>query len=181
MSNAIGKLATRFAAVLAALVAGNTASAEELKVDAHFGWLSVGMVYTIQEGHLFFLGEFSGSVTDMGAGTVVDGAALQCPAWFDINYLTGVLSAGGHCVTTLRSGDAFFGEWQCSGPLGESGPGGYMPLGPAPCDGGLTVVGGTGALAGMTGGNTFQGFTLFFHPDGKGSGYTSIQYDLNLP
>lgn len=170
-----------FAALSLGGAAVTSATAEEVNVDARFGWLSVGTLFTIQEGHLYFLGEFSGSVTDMGAGSIVDGAALQCPAWFDINYLTGVLSAGGHCVTTLSSGDAFFGSFECDGQLGASGPGGYLPLGPNACEGGLTVTGATGALEGVSGGNTFQGFTLFFHPDGKGSGYTDLQYSLDLP
>lgn len=181
MGKILRNIALAFASVSAGLAVGSTASAEELNVDTYLGWLSVGTVFTIQEGHLFFVGEFSGSVTDMGAGTILDGAALQCPAWFDINYLTGVLSAGGHCVTTLSTGDAFFGSWECEGLLGASGPGGYLPLGPNACVGGLTVTGATGALEGMTGGNIIEGFTLLFHPDGKGSGYTNLQYNLNLP
>lgn len=159
----------------------SAASAEEINVDAHFGWLSVGVSHTIQEGHILFLGEFSGSATDMGAGTILDGAALKCPAWFDVNFLTGRLEAGGHCVTTLSTGDAFYGSWHCEAELGAAGPGGYLPLGPNPCEGGLTVFNGTGALEGITGGNTFQGFTLLFHPDGTGSGYTTLQYSLVLP
>ena len=173
-------LIAAFSATMGLAVA-NSASAEELNVDTYLGWLSVGTVHTIQEGHLYFVGEFSGSVTDMGAGTILDGAAQRCPAWFDINYLTGVLSAGGHCVITLSTGDAFFGSWECDGLLGASGPGGYLPLGPNACVGGLTVTGATGALEGMTGGNIFEGFTLLFHPDGKGSGYNNLQYSLNLP
>lgn len=166
---------------IALLSATGPATATELNVDTHFGWLSVGTTFTIQEGHLYFVGEFSGSMTDMGAGSILDGGALQCPAWFDVNYLTGILSAGGHCVTTLSTGDAFFGEWECEGALGPSGPGGYLPLGSNACEGGLTVTGATGALEGLTGGNTFQGFTLLFHPDGKGSGYTTLQFRLVVP
>ena len=181
MRKAIKTILITLASAAMGLAVANSASAEELDVDGHFGWLSVGTVFTIQEGHLFFIGEFSGSVTDMGAGTILDRAALQCPAWFDINYLTGVLSAGGHCVTTLSTADTFFGAWECDGLLGAAGPGGYMPLGPNACEGGLTVTGATGDLEGMTGGNTSQGFTLLFHPDGKGSGYTTLQYSLDLP
>lgn len=167
--------------ISAACLAAAPSRAETLTVDTNFGWLSVGSSTTISEGHVFWLGEFSGTLSDMGAGTILDHAAVQCPAWFDINFVTGVRTAGGYCVTTLTTGDTYQISFTYEGSLaGATGAGPY-PLGPDGGRGVGTVVGATGALAGTTGGNIFEAYTVLFHPDGKGSGYSILRFTLNLP
>ncbi len=157
------------------------ASAQDGKGDVHFGWLSVGTSHVIREGHIFFVGEFSGINSDMGAGAMFDHAATKCPASFDVNFLTQRLTADGHCTTTLTTGDAYYVQWHCEGSLeGGTGAGPY-PLGQGGCVGDLTVTGATGALEGMTGGGTFVGYTILFHPDGTGSGYSILNYDFDMP
>lgn len=167
------------AAVLAVGGAGY-AQAEEVAFSSFFGWQSSGPTYAIGEGHVFSLGEFSGTSTSAEAPESMQTIAWQCPGAFDIDFTTGQATASGFCVATLLSGDAFYLEWTCEEALSGTGSG-PMPLGEAGCIGEGTIVGGTGELAGITGGNSFTAHTVLFHPDGKGSGYTENDWRIAMP
>lgn len=167
-----GHLKRLVAAVIVAISAMTaSAQAEDLKLDTYFGWLSVGTTYTIVEGHVFWVGEFSGTMTDNGAGSILDNAAIQCPAWFDIDFNNNTASAGGYCITTTAGG-GYVISWTCTG-----GP----PFSGIPCDGGSEVIAASGEFEGLTGTTAFQATTVLFHPNGNGSGFSTIQLDLNLP
>jgi len=43
------------------LSAYGTAHAEDWKVTGLFGWFAVGKAHQIEKGHLYFVGEFSGT------------------------------------------------------------------------------------------------------------------------
>lgn len=165
------------------LLASGPADAEEVKAEVNFAWLSVGTSFTISEGHIYWVGEFSGTSSDVAGGnSIFDNSASQCPAWFDIDFPNQKSAAGGYCVTTLASGDTVQISWHCEGSLAGATGQGPFPFGKDnPCNGVSTVVGGTGKLAKATGGNTFLGRTILFHPDGKGSGLSPITWHLVIP
>lgn len=147
-------------------------SAAEVTGNAYFGWLAVGPTFTLEPGHLFFAGEFSGSATDLGAKTIFDHAAWQCPGSQEIDANKGTALASGHCAVTISTGDKAFGSWHCEGSA---------PMGPRPCEGIFTFTTGTGKLAGIAGTIPFRGRTVFVHADGKASGYTDFDYHITLP
>ena len=56
------------------------------KVTGAFGWFGVGKTYQIEKGHLYFVGEFSGTfLNDKGDGSLFDKAGVKCPAFYDID------------------------------------------------------------------------------------------------
>lgn len=179
--NAFFKLAS--AACLASVVAGQPAlSAETHAFTSHFGWLSVGASHQLNEGHIYWVGEFSGSATNMGADAKFDNMAMKCPAWFDVDFPNNRTTAGGYCIATLQSGDSFFISWTCESALDGATGAGAMPFGANRCNGESTIIGGTGALSGVSGRGVLRdGMTILFHPDGKGSGSTVNEWTIALP
>ena len=161
--------ATSFGLVIAG---SGLTSAAEVTGNAYFGWLAVGPTYTLETGHVFFVGEFSGTSVDLGAKTMFNNAAWQCPGSYDIDGNKGVAVASGHCIATISTGDKAYGTWRCEGSV---------PMGPKPCEGVFTFNTGTGKLAGIGGTVPFRGHTVFVHPDGKSSGYTEFEYHITLP
>lgn len=155
----------------AAMAFGTASPAAEIKSDGVFGWLSVGTTFQIEEGHLFWVGQFSGIGTDVGEATVFDKIAVQCPGTLDITLADGSAHGAGYCIWTAANGDKMFGSWQCAGGAPMSGKA---------CDGTTTIISGTGMFAGATGTSTFQGFTVAFQQDGNGSGYSLTHSDYTL-
>lgn len=158
------------------------AVAAEATFDSYYGWLSVGTTYNVNEGHAYWLGEFSGTSTSSNAPEAFRTIAWQCPGWFDVDFPNGRLQAGGYCTATVATGDVFYLAWTCGGSLAGATGKGPFPFGADnACDGSGTITGGTGALSGISGGNALKGFTFLFHPDGKGSGYTMNEWRVTLP
>jgi hypothetical protein len=150
------------ASILFALSA--SAHAQNWKAVGQFGWLGVGKAHQIEEGHFFWVGEFSGTFfNDKGAGSLFHLAGVKCPAWFDADYNTGKALDGGYCVITDIDGDQAYLIWEGVGStaLGAAGPGTF------------TYTGGTGKYAGISGKNTFTGFTQVNWADGTSSGYAT--------
>ena len=66
-----------FAAFMALAVC-NAAHAEDWKVTGSFGWFGVGKAYQIEKGHVYFVGEFSGTFfNDKGKGSLFDQAGVK--------------------------------------------------------------------------------------------------------
>jgi hypothetical protein len=169
-------------AVAMAVASTPPASAEEVRAEVNFAWLSVGTGTTINEGHTYWVGEFSGTATDIGEPSMFGNSAWKCPAWFDVDFPNNRNTAGGYCIGTLTTGDSLYISWTCEASLEGATGQGPFPFGKDNfCDGKSTVIGGTGALAGVTGDNTFQGQTILFHADGKGSGLSPLQWRLVIP
>lgn len=157
---------------LAMSVSAPLANAGETTSEAYFGWLSVGAVYPMGEDHIFWVGQFSGTVTDRGEASAFENTSLQCPGTLYINTKDGTAKGSGYCAFITPGGDTAYSSWECEGGAPMSG---------RSCDGSVTFMSGTGKLAGITGGNRFQASTVAFHSDGTGSGYTLIQYNFALP
>lgn len=117
------------------------------KFTAKFGWYAVGKVFELEKDHIFWVGEFSGTVfNDSGSG-FMHMASMVCPGSNDIHLDGQQGRADGYCVMTDKDGDKLYSVWSCKGPF------------PGPCDGDNKYTGGTGKYAGITGGNRFQGVT----------------------
>jgi hypothetical protein len=65
------------------------AHAEDWKVTGEFGWFGVGKAYQIEKGHVYWVGEFTGTFfNDKGKGSLFDRAGVKCPAYFDLTSTT---------------------------------------------------------------------------------------------
>lgn len=158
------------------------AAAEEHSFESYFGYLSVGTSYTINEGHIYWVGEFSGTATNNGTDPAFNNMALQCPSWFDVDFPNMRTNAGGYCVMTTTSGDALYMSWECGSTLDETAIGvGPVPFGNATCVGGGQVTGGSGELEGITGEFAMDGQIILFHPDGKSSGFSILDWTIETP
>ena len=86
-----------FAAAMGLAICG-TAHAEDWKVTGSFGWLAVGKAYQIEKGHVYFVGEFSGTFfNDKGNDSLFDKAGVKCPAFNDLDLNNKKGKAGGYC------------------------------------------------------------------------------------
>ena len=75
-----------FAAAMGLAICG-TAHAEDWKVTGSFGWFAVGKAYQIEKGHVYFVGEFSGTFFN-DKGSRYDAAASE-DAWGRITKFFG--------------------------------------------------------------------------------------------
>lgn len=156
------KLALATAALGMSLLA-HPAGAADLKGGAGtFAWLSVGSSFTIQEGHPFFVGAFSGMQLMQDQDHPLYNASVQCPGYNDIG-----VDAAGYCIFTDAAGDKLFAKWSCTAVAPIKG----TLVG---CAGSESFVGGTGKFANAQGGNPFTAYTVAINPDGTASGYTLI-------
>ncbi|PPQ29672.1 hypothetical protein [Rhodopila globiformis] len=77
---------TLMLSVIAGLLVSAGAHAEDWKFVGQFGWLGVGKVQQIEKGHLFWVGEFSGTfLSDKGESGLFNRAGMKCPGWNDID------------------------------------------------------------------------------------------------
>lgn len=139
---------------------GTAAQAEDLKATGEFGWFAVGKVQQLEKGHLFWVGEFSGSFSsDKGEGSPFHHAGVRCPGSNDVDLNNKRNKAAGTCVLSDPSGaDQAFLSWACEGDT-------HM------CRGTITYTGGTGKYQGTGGQQPFTGYIQVNWPDGMSSGY----------
>lgn len=138
--------------------------AADWKVKGHFGWFGVGKAHQIEEGHFFWVGEFTGTFfNDKGAGSLFHLAGVKCPAWFDADYNNNKSRDGGYCIITDLEGDQAYLIWEGAGSpgLGDAGPGTF------------DYTGGTGKYSGISGKNRFTGYTTVNWADGTSTGYAT--------
>jgi hypothetical protein len=157
------KISWLYAAI--AIVVGwvSPSRADDWKAIGYFGWSGVGKVYQIEKGHIYWVGDFSGSfASDKGPGSPLDQTGWKCPGFNDLDFNNKKSKAAGHCIVTdPASGDQLYSVWQCEGDT-------------TACHGTNDYTGGTGRFQGVTGGNTFVGHTQVNWPDGSASGYSTI-------
>src|SRR5579872_5865843 len=81
------------------------------KFTAKFGWYAVGKVFELEKDHIFWVGEFSGTVfNDAGSG-FMHLASLVCPGSNDIHLDGQQGRADGYCVMTDKEGDKLYSVW----------------------------------------------------------------------
>lgn len=161
-----------FAIVLLAILIHTYAWADPGKSGKYkgmFGWVTIGKMYTIQEGHAIFLGEISGTFfNDAGEGGFLHKSAAVCPASYEFQFNNKRGIASGFCTMTDRDGDKAFLEWNCEGDTVE-------------CPGSFTWIGGTGKYTGLSGKNKFNGVMIGASEHGNSMGYSSWEGEWNLP
>jgi hypothetical protein len=158
---------TRLLQSVAALSAGLSISggtrAEDWKPVGQAGFLGVGKAYEIEKGHIYWVGEFSGTFFNDKEKGLFDHAGVKCPAWDDIDLNNKKEKGGGYCVITDLDGDQAYLTWQNAGAPGpgQRGPGTFE------------WTGGTGKYKEIKGSNTFVGVTQVNWPDGTATGYAT--------
>src|SRR4051794_6362112 len=87
------------------IISGGT-WAEDWKVTGDFGWLGVGKSFQIERGHIYWVGEFSGSfANDKGKGSPLDQTGWKCPGSNDLDLNNKKGKATGYCIISDPSGD----------------------------------------------------------------------------
>ena len=153
------------AAALMLLAMAPVTQAQDWKAVGHFGWFGTGKAYPIEEGHFYWVGEFSGTFfNDKGPGNLFHLAGVRCPAYYDLDLNKQTTHAGGYCVITDLDGEQAYLVWENRST--SVGPG-------APGPGTFEYTGGTGKYAGISGKNKFTGVTLVNWSDGTTSGYAT--------
>ena len=147
------------------LILSTAAHAQDWKPVGQFGWFGVGKAHQIEEGHFYWLGEFSGTFfSDRGQGGMFHLAGVKCPSWFELDFNKDTAKGGGYCIITDLDGDQAYLSW-------ENGAVSAKPGTPGP--GTFTFTGGTGKYAGISGENRFAGVTQVNWADGTSSGYAT--------
>lgn len=149
-----------FLAVLIAALTSETAIAEDGKLAATFGFLAVGTVTPITESHVFWSGQFSGSIKQDGGGEF-DGLFVQCPGVNDLDFGANTSTLHGYCmIGDASTKNRIIAKWECSGA-----PGG--------CSGTAEWIGGVGKWEGITGSGPFTATLGPSFSDGSTPGYAS--------
>jgi hypothetical protein len=158
-------LGTLVAAALGLLLGANAEAqlAKQGTYTSHFGWYAIGKTYELEKGHTLFQGEYSGTnFNDAGTG-FLHNTSVVCPG------IAALVEGGrgeghGSCIITDQDGDKAFLVWKCKNP----GTG---------CQGDFQWKGGTGKYTGITGNNTFTGFSI----GATSSGYSVWKGEWKLP
>jgi hypothetical protein len=154
-------------AVAAGLALGcglcTAAYAEDWKVTGEFGWFGVGKPQQLEKGHVFWVGEFSGTFfNDKGQGSPLHLSGWRCPGSNDVDFNSKKNKAAGTCVFSEPGGtDQAYATWRCEGDTET-------------CRGTFEYTGGTGKYQGISGSNTFTGVIHVNWPDGMATGYTTV-------
>lgn len=157
----IGKKVLHCVAAIVAVLSLTPAQAEDWKLVGAFGWTGLGKVYQLEEGHAYWVGEFTGTFfNDKGEGSPLHQAGLKCPGFQDLDFNSKKGRAEGYCTANDTAGDQAYLVWKCAGE-----PGGL-------CKGSFDYTGGTGKYKGISGSNTFTGFTLSWK-DGTATGFAT--------
>lgn len=145
---------------ITAALCSSSAHAEDWKIVGSFGWTGIGKAYQLEQGHLYWVGEFTGTFfNDKGAGSPLDRAGVKCPAWNDLDFNTKQGTAEGRCIMNDASGDQAYLTWKCAGETGGM------------CKGTFDYTGGTGKYKGIGGSYTFSGMTMNWK-DGTATGFS---------
>jgi hypothetical protein len=154
------KLLLSVATLSTGLIFSGGTRAEDWKVTGDFGWFGVGKVFQLEKGHIYWVGEFSGTfANDKGKGSPLDHTGWKCPGSNDLDRNNKKGKAAGYCIVSDPSGDLAYASWQCQGDTQI-------------CKGTFEYTGGTGKYQGISGSNTFFAETQVNWPDGTASGHS---------
>lgn len=132
---------------LTLVLADGVAAKAQLSKHGHFrgmfGMRATGTPYQIENGHTFFVGDFSGVFFNDVAGGFIDKSSAECPG---VNDVVNGLSIGNHgyCIITDKNGDKAFYVWQGKDTSPSMGGGTFH------------WTGGTGKYKGITGNATYH-------------------------
>jgi hypothetical protein len=146
-------------AIVAAMIMAlfGTARAEDWKPVGQFGYFGVGKASEIDKGHLFWVGEFSGTFLSDKKDGLFDHAGVRCPGFNDLDMNKKQGKAAGYCIVSDSAGDQAYLSWKCEGDTEG-------------CKGTFEYTGGTGKFAKISGNNTFSSSTSVRWKDGTVSG-----------
>ncbi len=131
------------ALVAVACLAGSaqtTTAGEKGEVVALAAWEAAGQFVRSGPAEAFFVGGFSGTFFVQSQEGSLDAARIVCPGTMQLNLEDMAQKGDGRCVITTLGGDQVFAKWSCEGAHLVG------------CTGEFTLNGGTGTLAGITGG-----------------------------
>jgi hypothetical protein len=144
-------------AVALAFVLAGTARAEDWKPVGQFGYFGTGKAHELEKGHVFWVGEFSGTFFSDKKDGLFDHAGVRCPGYNDLDMNHKKSHAGGYCVVTGAAGDEVYSAWKCERDTNG-------------CNGTFEHTGGTGKYEKISGSNTFSASTAVRWKDGTISG-----------
>jgi hypothetical protein len=111
-----------------------------LAVDGSFtgnlGAMAAGKSITLEDGHSFWTGTFSGSFFDVRGYGPIHGATVTCPGTTDLRQGTNASKLDGYCLIS-DGPDSIYMQWQCVGTASD-------------CQGTGAWTGGSGKWKGMT-------------------------------
>ncbi len=124
-------------------VAAEAQMPKQGRFRGNFGVTAVGTPHQIEEGHVFFVGAFSGVFFNDVAGGFLDKSSVVCPG---VNDIVNGTSTGNHgyCIVTDKDGDKAFLVWQGKDTSPNAGGGDQE------------WTGGTGKYAGLRGKSTYR-------------------------
>jgi len=123
-----------------ALTFSAPAAAQEETLEAVSSWEARGQIYPTGPEEATFVGALSGILYVSGADGSMDAGLITCPATLVINTVDGSQTGHGKCVIVTPDSERVFGEFTCTGVLGEG------------CNGDFTLTGGTGEKTNISGG-----------------------------
>ena len=112
---------------------------EERTIRALSPMTAQGLFFETGENRALFLGAVHGVLYVESGADTLDGATIVCPASFSIDALSPAYTADGYCTIGRSDTDKVFARWNCQGAWSKG------------CRGRLTISGGTGRFAGITG------------------------------
>jgi hypothetical protein len=121
------------------VTASHVALGEERTVQAMAPWQGSGEVFVVAPEKLMILASFTGIMYLQDKQGALDAVVMLCPAVQTLDIKSKKAEASGHCTLTATGDDVVYSAWQCTGVQGA-------------CEGELTLTGGTGKFAGITGG-----------------------------
>jgi hypothetical protein len=98
-----------------------------------------GFFFEIGERRALFVGAFHGVLYVESGAQALDGVSMVCPASFVLDRFQPTFTAEGYCTFARGESDKIYARWTCAG--GQ----------PRGCAGRLTLQGGTGRFAGISG------------------------------
>ena len=109
----------------------------------NFGVQAVGTANQLDEGHVFFVGAFSGVFFNDVANGFIDKSSVVCPGVNDIVNGTSIGNHG-YCIVTDKDGDKAFLVWKGQDTSPNAGGGDQE------------WIGGTGKYRGIKGKSTYR-------------------------
>lgn len=131
-----------------------------VKLKGDFGWFAVtGLMMPINDGHIYWSGEFSGTYFADDTKSPLHEAAVRCPGYNDVRIAEDKSDLAGYCIFQDASGDQATLHWSGGGKA--NGAGGEMKW-----------ISGTGKYANLSGpAGKWRGFTMANWKDGYANGW----------
>ena len=111
----------------------------EATVRAQSAARGQGFFFEIGQFRALFMGALHGVLYVESGPDALDGAAIVCPVTYVLEGVQPTLAAEGYCTITKGQDHKIYARWTCSGAALMG------------CRGRLTLTGGTGRFAGITG------------------------------